>query len=59
MRSFDTICGMTPAQYLNDYRCKKAIEMMEHTDLSKTEIAHSCGFYDLSHMERMTKRLVS
>lgn len=59
LRSFDSICGMTPTQYLNDYRCKKAIEMMEHSDLSKTEIAHSCGFYDLSHMERMTKRLVS
>ena len=55
LRSFYAICNCTPSQYLNEYRRKKAMEMMENTDLSKTVIAHSCGFYDLSHMERSFK----
>lgn len=56
LRSFYSICGCTPIQYLNKYRCKKALEMMENPTSSKTEIAHKCGFYDLSHMERMLKQ---
>ena len=56
LRSFRTVCGMSPIEYLSDYRCRKAIEMLETASCSKTEIAHSCGFYDLSHMERMLKK---
>lgn len=56
LRSFSGICGCTPMQYLDRYRCEKALEMMEQHRLSKTEIAQSCGFYDLSHMERALKR---
>lgn len=52
LRNFETICHCSPTQYINNYRCKKALEMSENTDLSKTQIAHSCGFYDLSHMQR-------
>lgn len=55
LRSFREICGTTPMEYLNKFRCKKASELLENTSLSKTEIAHLCGFYDLSHMERMLK----
>lgn len=56
LRSFYSICDCTPIQYLNKYRCEKALEMMAISDSSKTEIAHQCGFYDLSHMERMLKK---
>ena len=56
LRNFHDICHCTPMQYLNQYRCKKALEMLDSTDASKTEIAHQCGFYDLSHMERILKR---
>ncbi len=56
LRSFGQVCGCSPMQYLNNYRCKKSIELAENTNLSKTEIAHSCGFYDLSHMERSLKK---
>ena len=55
LRYFKTVCGVSPIEYLNHYRCKKAIEKLELANCSKTEIAHSCGFYDLSHMERMLK----
>lgn len=56
MRCFKAICGISPIEYLNNYRCKKAIELLNYDKCSKTEIAHSCGFYDLSHMERMLKK---
>ena len=52
LRSFKTICGCSPMQYLNAYRCRKALELIEAGEMSKTDIAHACGFYDLSHMEK-------
>lgn len=55
LRSFEAICNCTPANYLNAYRSKKAIELLCSEAVSKTEVAHSCGFYDLSHMERTLK----
>ena len=56
LRNFYDICGCMPIEYLNNYRCKCAVEMLEnHPELSKTQIAHNCGFYDLSHMNRMLK----
>ena len=58
LRSFQSMCRCTPMEYVNRYRCKKAVELMGNTHLSKTEIAHNCGFYDLSHMERTIKQLL-
>ena len=56
LRCFYNICGTTPIKYLNEYRCKKAMEMMTNTEFSKTEIAQNCGFYDLSHMDRFLNK---
>jgi AraC family L-rhamnose operon transcriptional activator RhaR/AraC family L-rhamnose operon regulatory protein RhaS len=55
LRSFKAVCGISPIEYLNRYRCKKAIEQLDSVNCSKTEIANNCGFYDLSHMERTLK----
>ncbi len=55
LRQFKAVCGMSPIEYLHGYRCKKAIELLRSPTATKTEIAHTCGFYDLSHMERMLK----
>lgn len=57
LRSFSQMCGCTPIKYLNSYRCKKALEMLENTSMSKTAIANACGFYDLSHLERALKAM--
>jgi CheY-like chemotaxis protein len=35
---------------------QKALELFETLKYTKTEIAHLCGFYDYSHMERGLKR---
>ena len=58
LRSFVEICKCTPMEYINRYRCEKAVEMIDKASLSKTQIANSCGFYDLSHMERTIKRFL-
>ena len=55
LRSFSDICGCSPTSYLNQYRVKRALELLESDEKSKTEIAHCVGFYDLSHMERAIK----
>lgn len=56
LRHFRTVCGISPMEYLNDYRCKTALQQLDSSKDSKTEIAHNCGFYDLSHMERSLKK---
>jgi len=55
IRSFREFCGCSPIQYLTKYRAEKAMELLEYPTASKTEIAHACGFYDLSHMEKSIK----
>ena len=56
LRNFKDLCGISPNQYINNYRCKKALELFETLKYTKTEIAHLCGFYDYSHMERGLKK---
>ena len=56
IRSFQVFCGCSPIQYLTKYRTKKATELLGNSTRSKTEIAHLCGFYDLSHMEKSIKQ---
>lgn len=56
IRAFKKICGCSPMEYVNKYRCQKVLEIIEESNMSKTEIAHCCGFYDLSHMERALKK---
>ena len=55
IRSFQAFCGCSPIQYLTRFRTKKAMELLNNATMSKTEIAHTCGFYDLSHMEKSIK----
>lgn len=57
LRSFYSVCDCTPTQYLFSYRCEMASAMLQDGNVSKTEVAHSCGFYDLSHMERALKKV--
>lgn len=57
LRNFFAVCNCSPLQYLTNYRIKKAIDLSNNSTMSKTEIAHYCGFYDLSHMERNIKKL--
>jgi AraC family transcriptional regulator len=43
-RAFREATGKPPHAYLIDLRLKRAVDLLEHTRLSITEIALSCGF---------------
>lgn len=43
-RSFETVLGQSPKEYLTDFRMKQACYLLEHSDLSITAIAISVGF---------------
>ena len=43
-RSFETVLGHSPKEYLTDFRMKQACYLLEHSDLSITAIANSLGF---------------
>ena len=58
LRSFNSVCGTSPTEYIRRYRTEKAAELSRLSRLPKTDIAHLCGFYDLSHMERTLKNKI-
>lgn len=43
-RSFETVLGISPKEYLTDFRIKQSCYLLEHSDLSITSIANSIGF---------------
>lgn len=43
-RSFETVLGQSPKEYLTEFRMKQACYLLEHTSLSITAIANSLGF---------------
>jgi AraC-like DNA-binding protein len=43
-RSFETVLGLSPKEYLTDFRIKQSCYLLEHSDLSITAIANSIGF---------------
>lgn len=55
-RFFKEMTHKTPIDYLNNYRVKRACEMLRQNQESITEIALSCGFNDLSYFIKTFKR---
>ena len=43
-RSFESVLGQSPKEYLTDFRIKQACYLLEHSNLSITAIANSIGF---------------
>jgi len=43
-RCFDSVYGLSPKEYLTDFRIKQACHLLEETDFSMTAIANSLGF---------------
>ena len=43
-RSFETVLGQSPKEYLTEFRMKQACYLLEHSSLSITAIANSIGF---------------
>ena len=51
-RHFREILHVSPMQYVLQCRIEKAKTLLAHAELSKTEIAQLCGFFDLAHMNK-------
>jgi len=50
------LTGLTPEQFLNDFRLKKAIVLLEKTDHSIIEIAQMTGFGNALNITRAFKQ---
>jgi AraC-like DNA-binding protein len=57
-RHFFASFGITPAQYLRNFRIQRAKEFLSDGTASVTEIAFSCGFCDASHFSRTFHEVV-
>ncbi len=51
-RKFAADVGLTPRDYRLQLRLTRARWMIEHTDLSVTDVGFECGFGDCSHFSR-------
>ena len=49
---------MTFSMYLNHIRVNKAIDLIQNTDLSMTEIAMNCGFETIRNFNRVFKEIM-
>ena len=56
LRNFVKICSVTPTYYLTECRINEAVNLMKQKNMTLTDIALSCGFYDSSHF---TKAFIS
>jgi AraC family transcriptional regulator len=59
IRSFKKSTGKTPAQYITNQRLKKAIHLLNSTNLEISTIAQQAGFYDHSHLCRAFRSYLS
>lgn len=56
-RFFKKNFGMTPLEFLREYRVEKAAHALTHTDRSITDIAFSVGFDDLNYFSRTFRKI--
>lgn len=55
-RRFGAITGVSPLVYVQQCRLKQAEELLSQGELSKTEVALRCGFYDAAHLNKYLHR---
>ncbi|MBU0478574.1 AraC family transcriptional regulator [bacterium] len=55
---FKDISGMTPMEYVTNYRIQKACDLLSNTDKSVTDVCFEVGFHDSSYFARMFKELI-
>ena len=55
-RFFKKSLGRSPMEYLNEYRIKQAMRLLEETDLPVTEVCLECGYNNLGNFLRAFKK---
>ncbi len=56
LKVFHDYFGQAPHEFLNTYRLERACVLLINTDLSITDIACDCGFYDASYFVKVFKK---
>lgn len=51
-RFFKKSIGRTPMEYVNEYRIKQSLRLLEETDLPVTEVCMECGYGNLGNFLR-------
>lgn len=54
-RFFKKSIGRSPMEYINDYRLKQSLKLLEETDLTVTEVCLECGYNNLGNFMRAFK----
>lgn len=57
LRCFRGVIGVTPIQYVKQYRIQRASELLLSTNMRSNEIAFRCGFSDISYFTRSFREL--
>lgn len=52
-RCFRSAIGKKPVEFLNEYRLKKALELLGSTDMQVTEVCVACGFGHISYFGKL------
>lgn len=58
-RFFKKAIGHSPIEYVNEYRIKQALRLLEETDLSVMEICLECGYNNLGNFLREFRKLTN
>ena len=56
-RAFRRHTGRTVLEYVHQRRVEKAMVLLDSTELRVVEVAAQCGFHDLSHFNRIFRRV--
>ena len=59
MRCFKRSTGLSPMQFLKEYRLIRAAELIQSTNRSISDIAEHCGFLDMSYFAKSFKQLLN
>ncbi len=52
LRCFKKTLGVSPMQYVKQYRIRKAADLLENTNMTARDIALDCGFNDVSYFTK-------
>lgn len=55
-RMFKEVLHQAPSDYINQYRMKKAVEILKEKKLSISEIAYECGYNDPKYFSKSFKK---
>ena len=56
-RLFRDALRQSPIEYLQNYRIQKGVYLLDHTDMSITEIALECGFHGASYFTETFRKI--